>query len=311
MEPNMKKLTAFALAFLLTAGTMAAQSTPVGVILKVDGTVEVVSGDADPVAAAVGTRVAPRDRVVPRSGGSALVVLRGGQRVQVTEAYTVPSPDASPGSDDAFSRVSDVMGRVASMNRENLADRQGMIRPVPGEAVPVEPRNELTVMSTRPAFVWHGVDGASSYTVQIRRPGSAPVRFHDVPDTTFTYPADAPPLIPGEEYWWTVAPGSSGRATREQRFSVIGPDAYAAVARELRALSESGLDPAGDGAFLAAVLFRDAELYYAAEGALSYLERTGAEMSADAYLMKGEILATLGRIDDARRAFDRADELRR
>lgn len=310
LESTMKKLAASALAFLLTAGTWAVQGSPVGVILEVEGTVRVVSGDADPVDAAVGTRVSSEDRIVPESGGRALLVLRGGDRVEIGQAYTVPSPGTSSGDDDAFSRVNDVMGRVASMNRENLADRQGMIRPIPGEPVPVEPRNELTVLSIRPTFTWHGVQGTTGYTVQIRRPGSAPVRFQSVDDTTFTYPADAPPLIPGEEYWWTVAPEGSGRATREQRFSVIGADAYARIAGELRSLADSGLDPAGDGAFMAAVLFRNAGLYYAAEGALSYLERSGAPMSADAYLMKGEILATLGKLEGARAAFDRADAMR-
>ncbi len=310
-ESIMKKLVALTAALLLVGATWAVQDGPVGVILNVDGTVRVTGSDGQSREAGAGTRVSATERIVPASGGSALLVLRGGERVEVTEEYAVPSPGASSEDGDMFSRASQVLGRVASTNTENLADRQGMIRPIPGEPVLVAPRNELAVMSPRPTFTWYGVNGASGYTLQIRQPGERPRRFEGIPDTTFTYPEDAPPLAHGEEYWWTVAPAGSGRATREQRFSVVDGETYQQVKSDLRSLEDAGLDPEGDGAFLAAVVHWEAGLYYEAARTLEKLEASGEAMSADAYLLKGDVMATMGRLEAAREAFDRADEMRR
>ncbi|NIP58639.1 MAG: hypothetical protein GWM92_19025 [Gemmatimonadetes bacterium] len=108
-----------------------------------------------------------------------------------------------------------------------------------------------------------------------------------------------------------MAPAASGRATREQRFTVLGPDGREQVRRDLQALADGGLDPAGDGAFLAAALYSHAGLYYQAARVLERLERSGAPMGAGAYLLQGDVLATIGDLAGARRAFRRADELRR
>ena len=56
--------------------------------------------------------------------------------------------------------------------------------------------------------------------------------------------------------------------------------------------------------------FRDLGLFYDASEALDMVERE-ASLSAELYLLKGEILAELGQEEAARAAFDRADELMR
>lgn len=71
-----------------------------------------------------------------------------------------------------------------------------------------------------------------------------------------------------------------------------------------------GLDPMGDGLFLTVVAYRDLGLFYDARAALEEVE-SQASLSADLYMLKGEILAELGQEEAARAAFDRADELMR
>ncbi|NNL30176.1 MAG: hypothetical protein HKO77_04095, partial [Gemmatimonadetes bacterium] len=71
-----------------------------------------------------------------------------------------------------------------------------------------------------------------------------------------------------------------------------------------------GLDPRGDGLFLTVVAYRDLGLFYDAYRALEEVERE-AMLSAELYLLKGEILAELGHEAEARAAFDKADELMR
>lgn len=71
-----------------------------------------------------------------------------------------------------------------------------------------------------------------------------------------------------------------------------------------------GLDPMTDGLFLTVVAYRDLGLYYEAHDALLTVERQ-ASLSADLYLLKGEILVELGHEEAAREAFDRADQMMR
>ena len=71
-----------------------------------------------------------------------------------------------------------------------------------------------------------------------------------------------------------------------------------------------GLDPMTDGLFLTVVAYRDLGLFYDARDALESVERD-TSLSADLYLLKGEILIELGHEAAAREAFDRADELMR
>lgn len=71
-----------------------------------------------------------------------------------------------------------------------------------------------------------------------------------------------------------------------------------------------GLDPMTDGLFLTVIAYRDLGLFYDALDALESVERQ-ASLSAELYLLKGEILTELGHEEAARAAFDKADELMR
>jgi len=71
-----------------------------------------------------------------------------------------------------------------------------------------------------------------------------------------------------------------------------------------------GLDPMGDGLFLTVVAYRELGLFYEAHDALTRVERA-SPLDADLYRLKGEILAEIGHEEEARAAFDKADELTR
>lgn len=294
-----------ALAF---AAPLAAQEDPAALVVRLQGEVQVRHAGASPTAAAVGERLLAGDEVLPASGARAILITRTGAQQVVTSATTVTEPRGG-GNPDMFARAMRTLAQAASADARTAGGRQGMIRPIPGEPVLVAPRNGLTVTSPRPTFSWLLVDGAAGYTIQIRRvDGGRPIRFESTPNH-FTLPDDVPALLPGAEYAWTVAP-LRGRPTREQRFRVIDPTEYADLAATLDEVVELGLDPSGDGLFLSAVVYRDLDLFYEAAAALEELERSGA-LTAELYLLKGEILTEIGRAEEARAAFDRADEMMR
>ena len=304
----MKKIALALLTVLLVgAAPASSQESPAAVIVKVQGDVQVRPDGGDPTPAAVGTRLSIGDQILPGSG-QAVVVSRTGSTRTVTETVTIQAPSAGD-EGDMFARTVQVLAQAATTDARSQPNRQGMIRPIPGQPTPVAPRNRLTVMDVRPTFRWHRVEGAEGYTLQIRREGGTPVRFQAGPDTAWTLPESAGALERGATYFWTVAPSGTGRPAREQPFTVASEEAYRSVSDNLESLAAAGLDPDDDGLFLAAVVYREAGFYYEAARALQSLNETGTPMSAEAYFLLGEVLDTLGRVDEAQAAFDRGDRM--
>ncbi len=312
----MKKLFALAtVLFLLGAGGLPFQDAPAAVVVKLDGSVQIQIAGAEPQAATVGTRLSVGDRVIPGAGAKAIVVFSSGATQTLTEAFTIQAPSGSA-EGDMFSRTVQVLAQAATSDARNQPNRQGMIRPIPGASPEiVGPRNSLPVKSTRPAFSWlpaeAQAEGHPEYIVQIRQEGSAPVRYEVGAVTSWTLPDDAPALIPGESYWWTVGPTGRGRPSREMQFQVLALDRHDALNEQLGILLEAGLDPEGDGAFMAAVIYREAGLFYDAAAALGFLEDAGQPLGVEAFLLKGDIMDAIGDLEAAQAAFDQADRLGR
>ena len=312
VEKIMRKqlLNLAALVAVLVVAPLAAQD-PAALVIRLQGDVQVRHGSEPAAAATVGESLMAGDEVLPASGARAFLITRTGATQQVTEATTVAEPQGS-GNSDMFARAMRTLQQAASSDARTAGGRQGMIRPIPGEPVLVAPRNGLVVTATRPTFSWMPVEGATGYTIQVRRvdpPGDRPVRFQVGNFTEWTLPDSVPELTAGAEYAWTVAP-SAGRPTREQRFHVIDANRQLELDGYMDQVSDMGLDPQGDGLFLTAMIFRDMDLFYNASQALDAVEAAG-DMSAELYLLRGEILNRLGRGEEATAAFDKADELMR
>ncbi len=305
----MIKLIALATSLLLLgAGGEAPQDTPAAVVVKVEGSVQVQIGGTAPQPARVGARLSPGDQILPSAGARAIVVYQTGATLEVTETLTIEAP-AEGGTGDMFTRTVQVLAQAASSDARNQPNRQGMIRPVPGYPEIISPRNLVMVLESRPTFKWHPTEGAQGYRIQIRKDGEAPVRYESGPETIWTLPESAPSLERGNLYWWTVGPTGQGRPSREMQFKVLPDEDHVALVQRLQTLALAGLDPEGDGAFLGAVVYREAGLLYNAASALEFLEGIGEPLGVEAYLLKGEILDALGDLDGARKAFDQADRL--
>jgi hypothetical protein len=305
----MRKLYLVATSALLAAAPLGAQD-PAALLVQLSGDVQVRRAGSAPAAAAVGSRLVPGDELLPATGARAVLILRTGAQQVVTSPTTVAQPSAG-GDPTLFNRAVATLAQAASAEARASGGRQGMIRPIPGEPVIVAPRNGLTVTSTRPTFEWMAVDGAEGYTIQVRKleSGARPVRFQVENASSWTLPDDQPALAHGATYAWTVAP-RPGRPTREQEFRVLDEEQASSLDARLEEISMLGMDPHGDGLFLTAMIYREMDLFYDARSALGGVEDQGA-MSADLYLLKGEILNMLGHAEEARAAFDRADALMR
>ena len=302
-----RKLMVLATALALAAAVPRLQEPPAAVLVKIQGDVQLRLGGAAPTAAAVGAKLSVGDQVVPATGAEAVVVHRSGRTQVVKEATTIAAAEGS-GQGDMFTRTVRVFAQAANSDARRTGNRQGMIRPLPGGPAPIAPKNSVKVSSARPTFTWFSVPGSSDYTVQIRRDGEPPKRFQVAGDTVFRLPPDVE-LARGATYRWTVAP-SQGRPVKEEVFVVAADDELRQVEGALLAIKEMGLDPADDGRLLVAVVYTDLGLLYDAADVIAGLEKDGG-ISADVFLLKGEVLDALGRFDEARAAFDKADGMMR
>ena len=302
-------LAGIAPLFILAATFQGPTDEPAAVLVKADGEVEIHLDGNDPRPARVGDKLAAGDQVVPGAGSRAVIVHRTGASQEVTSAFTVQAQGGSDDDGDMFSRTVGVLSRAADSDARAQPNRQGMIRPLPGQAVPVAPRNDLAVAEVRPTLTWFSVSDSPGYRIHLWEADGSMRTFETGLDTVWTLPEEEGGLTPGAAYEWTAAPLESGRLAERHAFRVLDEEGTGALEGELERLVSSGLDPEGDGLFLAAVLYRDYGLFYDALAALEELEATGSEMSRDALLLKGEVLDALGRLDEAEHAFDRADGL--
>lgn len=306
----MRRLIGIGVALLAVAAPLAAQGEPAALVIRVQGDVEVIHGEDAPIPASIGEQMFVGDGVIPDQGSRAILITRAGARQVVTERTTIVEPRAG-GNPDIFQRAVATLAQAANTDASS-GGRQGMIRPIPGQTALVAPRNELTVASMRPTFRWTATPG-QRYDLMLRKiEGGRPMLFEVGSDTTWTLPDDIDELEPGSTYQWTVFVGGrqGGRAMQPQSFRVIGLEESVDLADYMDEIAVFGLDPKGDGLFLTVVAYRDMGLYYEAREALDSVEADGS-LSSELYRLKGEILAELGHEEDARRAFDRADELTR
>ncbi len=305
----MKRFSA-ALIGLALAAPLGAQEDPVALVVRVQGPVDVRHGLEAPAPASVGEQMYAGDGVLPADGSRAILLTRSGSQQVVTEQSTLERPAGGEPS-DLFARAVATLAEAASMDA-TLGGRQGMIRPLSCGVTPIAPRNGLSVSSSNPTIEWAGPEG-QTYDLMLQKlgVGERPQIYEVGSATSFTLPEDVE-LTFGAEYAWTVFPGGrhQGRPCAQMRFRVISLEESVDLEVYMEEIAVFGLDPLTDGLFLSVVAYRDMGLFYDAAAALDRVE-TEASLSADLYLLKGEILAELGREEAARAAFDRADELMR
>ena len=195
MSKRLAILTALVL-LALAPPPLGGQEAPAALVVKLQGEVSIRSGSAT-TPAEVGARLVAGDQVVLAAGARAYLVHRSGQTQVVTERTTIAAPAGGAAEGDVFSRTVRVLAQAANLNARTQPNRQGMIRPIPGEPVLVAPRNGIKVSAVRPTFRWMPVKGATGYTLQLRTEGERPRRF-EVEGTEWTLPeSERGPPRPG------------------------------------------------------------------------------------------------------------------
>jgi hypothetical protein len=309
MRKGMMKLGVAFAVVLVSAGFVFFSADPSAVVVQISGGVQVQKvGQAAATPAAVGVGLMAGDKVIIGAGGKAVLLFKTGKMQPVTQTTVIEDAQRTqPGG--LFNQTVSTLTQVATTNARTQPNRQGMIRPIQGEPAPISPRNGVKIGTFRPAFTWFRVPDVKSYMVQVRRidpVGGRPERFDAGSDTSWIYPANAMPLLPGATYEWTVAAANGGRPATVQRFKLFTTEDLSRVTTTMTELITAGIDPTGDGLFLSALAFRDAGLMYEANRMLDMLQ-TGGAGGRSFYLLRGEVYDALGELDAAAKAFSTAD----
>lgn len=310
MEARSRSLLVLSLLLALVAGGWAPLALePAAVLVHREGPVEVLrAGSRARTPASVGMELSVGDQLLVGRAGRAVLLYRTGKMVETTRSHRVEKP-VGPGRSGLFQQTVRTLGQVAAVDASARPNRQGMIRPIPGQPDPIQPAHGVALLRATPTFTWYHVAGAEGYVVQLRREGEPPRRFEVGLDTTWTLP-DSLALLPGSAYEWTVASDADGRSGRLQRFRIATAAASAAVETRLDEMRRAGLDPAAEGAFLSAVVYRDAGFHYSADEQLRRLEATGRANGPAFHLLWAEVLTVLGRDEEARRQLELAGAAR-
>lgn len=283
---------------------------PAAVVVQVTGSVQVQrAGQTAQAPASVGVQLSAGDRVVIGTGAKAVLLYKSGKMEPAAATLTIAEPEARQPA-GRFQQVVTTVAQVATTNARTQPNRQGMIRPVPGEPIPIMPRNGVKLLDVRPTLTWFKVPDATGYVIQIRRlapVAGRPERFNIGKDTAWTYPASAAPLMPGAEYEWTVGIAGGRIASTSGRFKIVTGEEFLQIATTLRELNTAAIDPATDGLFVLALAYRDAGLYYEAARAIDGLKAAGAGKGRTYFFLRGEVLDAIGDVDGASRAFAAAD----
>jgi len=128
--------------------------------------------------------------------------------------------------------------------------------------------HKARVYSLRPTFAWHS-DPAAEYKFHIQNMTGTFAWDRNVTGTSLAYPADAPPLQPGDTYLWKVDPVSPllGPPPPAAMIIVVGPPERAQMEAAVSQISGADFDAESSRA----KYFFDQRLWYDALTAYSDL----------------------------------------
>jgi hypothetical protein len=298
---------ALAAVCLGATSTAASAQATTALVSQFRGDVKVLKApDGRELPMKVGLRLVEQDRVEVARGSRVVLLFSNGRLVTATTPITV-APVGGEGAAEVYARAERALAAAGQATRPEV--KSGVGRPPPAGAYPVAPAFGSAVVAVRPTFSWQAQAGAESYLLQIRPvAGGAPLRFQVVGAGPWSLPDTAAELARGAEYAWTVVPLPGGRPAGEERFRVLDDAGVADLEALHASLRDAGVDPEGDGLLLTAMLYAELGLLHDALPALERLVAATPEAERDPLvdLLHAQVLEKLGRTEEARAAFDRA-----
>lgn len=281
-------------------GTPTPSPTPtvdtLDLVARLAGKLEIKrEGWQEYVSAGFGTPVRYGDLLHVDTEGSALVFCSDLQLVEMPGGY---------------------LGRSPCMNETPVIIKRGgsLVSDVRGEGIKwipyiIHPRR-TRLLIPRPFLQWHPVAGAITYTVSLRSEKSD-VFTIDTTATHLQYPAKAPDLHPGMDYWVEVYDQVNDTGSKQEKqvdlgFSLLDKAQVAEIQSQVDQITDLPLDEAVRR-FLVASLYAT---YKVRGEAIAELEKAIESLpEAVVYRVLGDLYQEVGLYGEAQTAYARALEL--
>ena len=225
---------------VLLVPSVYSQENRIALITEVQGTVEVArEGSTDFEKAEWGSPLFEGDQVRTGDASEAVVLFSSNNMLTVREGntFTVSSGSVSTGSLSGPVRAveGDLMAAASDLTLHRAGEGEiavlgGLRSGGSDSAVELQSPLNTRITEGQPRFSWTVYDEFEFYTVSVRSSGGE-VWSTTTEEMTITYPADAPSLAPGQEYFWQVtAEGMLDESVSSlARFVILSESEIAAV----------------------------------------------------------------------------------
>ncbi|MCI0450838.1 MAG: hypothetical protein L0Z51_00435 [Candidatus Latescibacteria bacterium] len=285
----------------------AEADSPTAVLTSCKGPVTIVRAQNGPVAATFGMSLAEGDEVKTGADAEAEIMFASGNWVQVG-ANSSMRIKGQPGSKPKEQNFEVVQNFLKLKSTEGTSSISGLRSGDKASALRAISPCQTKVRGARPTFAWTAED--PSLELQFIVYNETGIHWQTTVSgaTSVAYPADAPALVPGVSYSWTLETSdplvSPPLRTAASFFEIIAPKDVAALDTDL-AVIEQNKPGVTTYHVMRASIFFDRGLY--ADAIIETQAAIAIDPENDSlHAILGKLYAETGRTDEAMREMEKS-----
>jgi hypothetical protein len=277
------------------------------VLTSCKGPVTIIRAGGATTAATFGTSLLEGDEVKTGADAEAEIMFAAGNWVQVG-ANSSMRIKAQPGSKPREQNFDVVQNFLKLKSTEGTSSISGLRSGDKSSALVAVSPCQTKVRDARPVFAWNAEDPSLELRLVVYNESGVHWQSDVANVTSAAYPADAPALVPGVSYSWTLETSdplvSPPLRTTASFFEIIAPNDVASLEKEL-----ASIDAQKPGA--TSYHLMRASLYFDRGLVADAITETKAAVAADPenaslHAILGRLLAETGRTDEAMQEMEKS-----
>lgn len=188
--------------------------TPIAVLLSCQGNVTIHRSDGIPIKGAFGLSLSAGDEVRTGAGSVAEILFEDGNMIQMGAGSKMqvkgpklkaplnpPSEPAATLGKGSFQTVQNFLKLKDTEGTSSIARLRSDNK---SAEITAESPSQTRIMDGHPTFKWSAAEDAGELRLTIYGEDGVHWTYHAKSQSSVTYPADAPALVPGVSYSWTL-----------------------------------------------------------------------------------------------------------
>jgi hypothetical protein len=306
--PALVLLLAMTIGARQSAETAPAEAdSPTAVLTSCKGTVTIVRAGGVSSTATFGAALSEGDEVKTGPDAEAEIMFAAGNWVQVG-ANSSMRIKGQPGSKPKEQNFEVVQNFLKLKSTEGTSSISGLRSGDKVEALVAVSPCQTKVRDARPVFAWKAEDPSLELRLIVYNESGVHWQTDVANVTSAAYPADAPALVPGVSYSWTLETSdplvSPPLRTTASFFEIIAKEDVAALEKELASIDAEKPGPTSYHLMRASLYF-DRGLVADAITETKAAVATDPE-NASLHVILGRLLAETGRTDEAMQEMEKS-----